>query len=136
MKIAILFSIVAVAAGTSACSSIVDGTTQKITVNTNPPGADCGLKRQDSVFVHVNPTPGTVTVDKTKYDITIICNKEGYQETTFLNHSGVAGATLGNIVLGGGIGWAIDSADGADNKYESPVNMTLNPMPAKETSSK
>lgn len=39
-----------------------------------------------------------------------------------------AGATFGNIVLGGGIGWAIDSASGADNKYTSPVNITLVPV--------
>jgi hypothetical protein len=39
----------------------------------------------------------------------------------------VAGATFGNIVLGRAIGWAIDSASGADNKYESPVNLTLVP---------
>jgi len=26
-----------------------------------------------------------------------------------------------NIILGGGIGWAADSASGADNKYDSPV---------------
>jgi hypothetical protein len=56
--------------------------------------------------------------------------KDGYQQTTYLNHSGVAGATFGNIVLGGGVGWAIDSASGADNKYESPVNMTLLPATA------
>jgi hypothetical protein len=46
---------------------------------------------------------------------------------TFYNHSGAAGATFGNILLGGGIGWAIDSATGSDNKYESPINMTLIP---------
>ncbi|MFN4088863.1 MAG: hypothetical protein ACK4QW_07435 [Alphaproteobacteria bacterium] len=37
---------------------------------------------------------------------------------------------MGNIILGGGIGWAIDSASGADNKYTSPVNMTLVPLSA------
>ena len=57
----------------------------------------------------------------------IRCNKDGYQEATYLNHSGSAGATFGNIVLGGGIGWAVDSAAGADNKYDSPVNITLVP---------
>lgn len=58
------------------------------------------------------------------------CNKQGYQEATYLNHSGAAGATFGNIVLGGGIGWAIDSASGADNKYDGVVNMTLVPADA------
>ena len=34
---------------------------------------------------------------------------------------------LAAIILGGGIGWAIDSARGADNKYDSPINITLAP---------
>ena len=27
-----------------ACSTIVDGTTQEISINTNPAGADCGIE--------------------------------------------------------------------------------------------
>lgn len=30
-------------------------------------------------------------------------------------------------VAGGGIGWAIDSASGADNKYDGSVNLALAP---------
>jgi hypothetical protein len=111
----------------TACSSIIDGTTQEIMVNTNPAGADCSLERQGLSIARVDPTPGAGTIKKTKYDILIRCNKDGYQEATYLNHSGSAGATFGNIVLGGGIGWAVDSAAGADNKYDSPVNITLVP---------
>ncbi|MDB5491327.1 MAG: hypothetical protein JWO78_1176 [Micavibrio sp.] len=62
---------------------------------------------------------------KTKYDINIVCTKAGYEKTTYFNKSDVAGATVGNLIFGGGIGWAIDSASGADNKYTSPVNITL-----------
>jgi hypothetical protein len=116
-----------IALSLGACSSVIEGTTQQITVNTNPPGADCALKRQDQVIARVNPTPGAATIKKTKYDITVVCDKDGYQEATFLNHSGAAGATFGNIILGGGIGWAVDSASGADNKYDSPVNLTMVP---------
>ncbi|MGE0424964.1 MAG: SHOCT domain-containing protein, partial [Reyranellaceae bacterium] len=31
------------------------------------------------------------------------------------------------IILGGGIGWAIDSASGADNKYQEVTTVTLTP---------
>jgi hypothetical protein len=110
------------------CASIIEGTSQEVSINTNPAGADCAMKRQDLVIARVNPTPGAATIKKTKYDITILCNKVGYQEATYLDHSGSAGATWGNIVAGGGIGWAIDSASGADNKYDSPVNITLVPV--------
>jgi hypothetical protein len=58
------------------------------------------------------------------------CSKTGFQEASYLNHSGAAGATFGNIILGGGIGWAIDSASGADNKYDGVVNVTLVPAGA------
>jgi hypothetical protein len=111
-----------------ACSSIVSGTTQQVMVNTNPAGADCGLFRQGTRIGTVQNTPGSALVDKTKHDITIICVKPGYEQVTHFNKSGVEGATFGNIILGGGIGWAIDSASGADNKYESPVNISLVPL--------
>lgn len=109
----------------SACASIMEGSSQEITINTTPTGADCALNREGQTIARVNPTPGGVTIKKSKEDITIVCNKPGYEETTFFNNSGSEGATWGNIVLGGGIGWAVDSANGSDNKYTSPVNITL-----------
>lgn len=111
----------------SACSTIIEGRNQSITVNTNPPRADCMLNRQGTPIGEIAETPGSVLIEKTKYDIIIVCNKKGYQEATYMNHSGAAGATFGNIILGGGIGWAVDSATGSDNKYDTPVNITLVP---------
>ena len=90
-----------------ACSTIVDGTTQEISINTNPAGADCGIERLDTNIARVNPTPGAALVSKTKHDITIRCNKEGYVESTYINKSGTANATFGNIALGGLVGWGI-----------------------------
>jgi hypothetical protein len=112
------------------CSSIIEGTSQQLVVNTNPPGADCALNRQGFVIAHVTPTPGAAKIEKTKDDITIVCDKDGFETATYLDHSGSDAATVGNIILGGGIGWAIDSASGADNKYDSPVDITLVPKVA------
>jgi hypothetical protein len=116
------------ALGLSACASIVEGTSQAIMVNTNPSGADCTLNREGVAIARVSPTPGSVTIKKTKYDMSILCSKAGYQDTTFMLHSGEAGATYGNLAFGGLIGWGIDSATGADNKYDSPVNISLVPL--------
>jgi hypothetical protein len=110
------------------CSSIVDGTSQNIVVNTNPPGATCGLYRENINIGTIAATPGSVLVQKTKHDITMLCVLNGYQQASHFNKSGVAGATVGNILLGGGIGWAIDSMSGADNKYETPLNITMVPV--------
>lgn len=118
------------ASSLSACSSVIEGTSQEILVNTNPAGANCEFVREGNVIARVSQTPGGATIKKTKHDITLKCSKQGYQEATYLNHSGAAGATFGNIVLGGGIGWAIDSASGADNKYDGVVNITMVPANA------
>ncbi len=114
----------------SGCSTIINGTSQQIVVNTNPSGADCGLYRQGIRIGEVANTPGSVLIQKTKHDISVVCVKDGYQQATYFNKSGVAGATFGNIILGGGVGWIVDSASGSDNKYDSPVNLTL---PATQT---
>jgi len=78
------------------------------------------------VVASVN-TPGGVVVEKTKHDMTVECDKDGYEVTRVNLDSGIEDATWGNIILGGGIGWAVDSAAGADNKYPEYVNLTLVP---------
>ena len=99
------------------CATIIEGRSQEITVNTNPDGASCELIRQDISLGTIDPTPGSIYIEKTKYDLKIICDKKGYDTATYLNHSGSAAATFGNIVAGGLIGWGVDSATGSDNKY-------------------
>ncbi|MEI6729769.1 MAG: hypothetical protein WCL30_00785, partial [Pseudomonadota bacterium] len=84
----IKFAIIASALLLSACSTIIEGRSQQLTVNTNPPGAKCDLRRQDTVIATVDSTPGSVYIEKTKHDIKVLCNKPGYQEATYLNHSG------------------------------------------------
>jgi hypothetical protein len=116
------------ASSLAGCSSVIEGTSQEILVNTNPAGANCALEREGNIIARIPQTPGGATIKKTKHDITVRCAKDGFQEATYLNHSGAAGATFGNIILGGGVGWAIDSASGADNKYDSPVNVSLVPV--------
>jgi len=113
--------------GLTGCSTIIEGRSQQIMVNTNPPGADCGIYRNGEKIASIAGTPGSAYIEKTKVDIRIECGKHGYQDATYLNHSGTAGATWGNIVAGGLVGWGVDSATGSDNKYETPVNITLVP---------
>lgn len=109
----------------ASCASVVEGRSQQIQVNTSPPGATCTLSREGFPIGSISPTPGTIYVEKTKHDIMIGCEKKGYENATYFNKSGAAGATFGNIILGGLVGWGIDSATGSDNKYDSPVNLSL-----------
>ncbi len=127
MKTLTLISLASLSVSLMACSSVIEGHAQQIQINTSPPGATCQLNRMGEVIGTVGPTPSALMIEKTKYDLTIKCTKQGYEEGTYLNHSGAAAATVGNILFGtlGPIGWGIDSASGADNKYDTPVNITL-----------
>ena len=125
--VSLRFVVLGLALCTGACSSIVDGTSQEIQVNTDPTGAKCTFTREGTVIGTIESTPDKLKVQKTKDDISIACVKDGYVAAEYLNPSGAAAATFGNIILGGGIGWAIDSATGADNKYTSPVTIKMAP---------
>jgi hypothetical protein len=98
-----------------------------LTLDTVPAGADCSLTRKGLVIGHVNPTPGSILVQRTRDDITVSCTRDGYQTGTFVNKSGLEAATFGNIILGGLIGVAIDSASGTNNKYDATMRITLIP---------
>lgn len=109
----------------SACATIIEGSEQEITVITDPPKASCKLIRKNEVIGTIPSTPGSISIEKTKHPILIVCEKEGYESVQYINGSGTAPATLGNILLGGPIGWAVDSATGSDNHYNTPVMVTL-----------
>jgi hypothetical protein len=109
----------------SGCASIVEGRSEQVMINTSPDNAKCSILRKGESIATVPATPGSALIEKTKDDITIHCVKQGYEDATFMDHSGIDSWTYGNIALGGLIGWAIDSSAGADNYYDTPVNITL-----------
>ena len=129
LKLASLFACSVYLTG---CASLLEGTSQEIQVSTNPSGASCNFEREGQSISSIQSTPATVMVRRRKYDILIKCNKPGFQEATFINHSGLAsGSVAGNVaadlLLTAGLSSIVDSASGADNQYDSVVNMTLVP---------
>lgn len=115
------------AAAAVGCASIVEGTDQSVTVQTMPSGANCELKRDGQVIGVVNPTPGTVTVDKSKHDIAVICKKDGYQDASGAFSSDFQGMTFGNILFGGIIGVAVDASSGAMHEYPASISIAMAP---------
>jgi len=109
------------------CATITTGADQSITVVTDPSGAECRLDRAGSTIAIVNPTPGTVQVDKSKDTILLRCKAEGFQETTANLSSEFQGATIGNVIFGGLIGVAIDAGSGAMNQYPNEVTLLMIP---------
>ncbi len=112
------------------CGTITQGTSQNITITSNPSGGHCDLTRMGEHVATLDRTPGTVKVDKTKNDILMTCSLAGYQDASANLESGYGAGTFGNIILGGVIGWGIDSATGADNKYPTTANVQFVPVAA------
>ena len=110
------------------CATIVKGHSQQIAVSTNPPGAACDLSRDGKTIGVVNPTPGSVSVGKSRADISVSCNKDRYEPATGKVTSSFHPMTFGNILFGGLIGIGVDAASGAMNEYEPSLTMTLIPV--------
>jgi hypothetical protein len=127
MQVLKVIAALALASATTACATVVSGTSQSLRLDTVPEGADCILTRKGLLIGRVNPTPGTASVQRTRDDITVTCAREGYQTGTFVNKSGFEGATLGNVILGGLVGVVVDAASGANNKYDTDMRITLAP---------
>ena len=118
------------------CGSIIGGTSQELEITSTPPGADCAIYREGLIIGRVNPTPGTVTVKKSRTDLVITCTKLECEPAQTSCTSGVEPWTIGNIVfglIGGPIGVVIDHSTGGVNKYDSPVNVNLVPITVDKT---
>ena len=111
----------------SGCATIVKGSTQDLNVTTDPAGANCDLSRAGVVIATINPTPGSVHIKKDKNNIEVRCKKSGYAETTGNVPSNFEGWTVGNLLIGGFIGIAVDYGSGALNNYEPELFVKLTP---------
>ena len=109
------------------CATVTTGTSQTITVETEPPGAACRMTRGEETVGAVNPTPGSVTIGKDKDEIEIRCEMPGYLTISRQLDSSFQGMTLGNVLLGGIIGIAVDAGSGAMHEYPASISVRLIP---------
>ena len=122
-------SLLALGLSMSACSTITTGTTQDFGVNTpEADGASCELKDSKGAMWTIPSTPGTVVVSKGDGPMQVTCKKDGYKEASITVNEGFAGMTLGNVILGGGIGVIVDAASGAAQEYPDEVYVWLEPV--------
>lgn len=98
---------------TAGCASIVSGKSQLIGINSNPDQAQISIKDEYNQMVFKGTTPTTVTLLKGDgyfhgKDYTIEISKDGYSGQVVTIKSTPGGwYLLGNIVVGGLIGWFI-----------------------------
>lgn len=112
----------------SGCATITKGSTDTITVDTSPSGATCRVTQDGQTVAIINPTPGSMVVPKSKNDLAVDCEKEGYTRAAGNLSSEFEAMTFGNILFGGVIGVAVDAASGALNQYPPMITLTLAPQ--------
>lgn len=120
------------------CASVVNGSSQNMTLVTEPVPASCMLRREGAVIAAVNPTPGTVSIKKSRKPIDVAYTKDEYLEARDSVASTTTGWTAGNILfglIGGPIGFAVDSSTGATNYYPESVRVVLAPVAPPATTS-
>lgn len=120
----ILLSLAATLPG---CATLIDGTSQNVTVSTSPAGAQCDIDRDGARLGTINPTPGSLHVDKSRKDLTVTCAKDGFRTATVAQSASFGGTTFGNLLLGGGVGLIVDAASGADFSYPAEVRLDMAP---------
>ncbi|MFC1681823.1 hypothetical protein ACFL1S_08640 [Pseudomonadota bacterium] len=111
----------------SGCATVTKGTDQEVTVTTDPEGARCTLTREGAILAVIDPTPGTITVQKSKKNVSVSCELPEYKDSSGMLESKFSDMTLGNVLFGGIVGIAIDASSGASRQYDPIVTLTMIP---------
>ena len=122
-----LTMLVGLALTCTACATIVGGTTQEVFIQSEPAGAYCKADRQGVTVGVINPTPGRLGLSRSRESVTVSCTLKDFEQSDEVLVASFTGATVGNLLLGGLVGIAIDASSGANNKYPDRVLIVLTP---------
>lgn len=127
----------AVAVLLSGCASIFNGSTQTVTVNSDPAGAAVTVTNSAGLKVHTGTTPATFQLTRGKgyfrsENYTISLQKDGFAAKEISVTGNVSGWYFGNILIGGLIGMlAVDPLTGAMYSFPDSVSEKLEANAAK-----
>ncbi len=128
---------VCLAASVAGCASIVEGTTQTITVDVIPPTGTCIVTREGEQLGLSTPDKRAVTVSKSQHNLSFECTAPGYMSKTETLSSDLSAATVASFfLLDFGI---VDAATGAWKKYPPKITVVmqqLQPPPPPPVSAK
>lgn len=133
----LLIGLLTLSALLTGCASITGSRNQPISVTTTHEGkpvtgASCTLVNDKGTF-YANNTPTSVVVLKAYGDMSATCKKEETHVGVAMFQSASEGATWGNILAGGLIGYAVDAGTGAGFSYPPTLNIEMikgNTIPA------
>ncbi|WP_169542774.1 hypothetical protein [Sneathiella aquimaris] len=115
--------------GLGACSSVTKGTTQEIYVETiDVEDANCTLTNDKGNWT-VSNTPGFATVTRGGGSLRVECQKASYEKAEELISEKFEEMTLGNVLIGGLVGIAVDAASGAAFRYPETISIPMTLLP-------
>ena len=111
----------------TSCATITRGVHEKLSVMSDPPGADVRLSTGE-----YGRTPAKFVKKRRTEPFTVTVSRPGYAPQTVRVESKFGGtggtAMAGNVILGGAIGLGVDAGTGAYNSlYPNPVSVHLVP---------
>ena len=110
------------------CATIVEGTSQSLTVDVHPSTGTCVVSRKGEQLGISTPEKRIVNVSKSQHDLEFSCSAPGYQSKTEVLTSNMAAATVASFfLLDFGI---VDAASGAWKKYPEKITVVLQEVPA------
>jgi hypothetical protein len=108
-----------------ACASMTSGTDQSVMVETGAvTGAACQLRNDRGVW-QVAATPGAATVRRSATALLVSCTKPGHDPADETILSSGNATVLGNVLVGGLIGAAVDFSTGAAFAYPERVVLAM-----------
>jgi hypothetical protein len=111
--------------GASGCATTVHGTTQKVSITSNPPGATGLIEPLGLKIV----TPAKVELRR-KQNYTVHLEQDGYEPQNAYLYRVISPAMHGNLLLGGIVGLTTDLENGAAFELTpDPLEVTLAPDP-------
>lgn len=117
-----LGAVALVAFAASGCATIVKGTTQSVSVNSNVDGADVFL---DGMKIGTTPYSGLIAKNKGQ----LMVKKDGYSAVTVSLSKTIEPIFWGNIITGGTFGSLTDFASGSAYQY-APATYQVDLKPA------
>lgn len=122
MKKLIVMMAAVAAVSLTGCATVLNGTHTPYTTESQPGGAMVKFTNGESCT-----TPCKLEFRR-KDDVRADITMAGYKPTYVLIQSRLAGASFGNILLGGGVGAIVDGSNGASNRlYPNPLIVKLAP---------
>ena len=86
-------------------------------------GASCRLNNDKGTWFVT--TPGSIVIHRSGEDLSIKCDKDGYDPGIAAVKSSTKGMAFGNILFGGPIGAGIDIANGSAFDYPSLIQVEM-----------